>query len=107
MSENVIVPRPVWENVLHDLAFLKKAILPLAKGYKPTQWMSADEVQEYLNIGASRLKQLKASGMFRYQKPANGKTSEYWRKDIQDYKEGRIVLPPSNKKTAGGTAASL
>lgn len=98
MSDTVTIPRTVWENVLHDLSFIKKAIVPLAKGYKPTKWITAAEAMEMLEIGPSRLKQLRASGCIRYQKPATGNCTEYYRQDIIDYKQGHIVI--SSKKTA-------
>jgi hypothetical protein len=96
MSENVVIPRTVWENIVHKIEFIEKAIKPLAKGYKQSDWMSAEEVKEYLKIGDSRLKQLRASGQFRLQKPIGGRNIKYLRGDIEDYQEGRIVI--QNKK---------
>jgi len=100
MSDSVNIPRKVWENILHDLAFLKMTIVPLAKGYKPSDWMTSDEVKDFLKIGDGRLKQLRASGQFRLQKPANGRNIKYLRDDIEDYQEGRIILPSITKKAS-------
>jgi DNA relaxase NicK len=104
--ENVTIPRKVWENVLHDLDFLKKTVAPLARGYKPKQWMDESEVMETLKIGKSRLKQLRQSGAIRIQKPVNGNATEYWRKDIEDYKAGDIIIPTKKKATAVTAAIS-
>ena len=97
MSDYVMIPRSEWESLKHAVDFIKKAILPLAQGYKPGKWMSAEETMAELGIKESRLKQLRASGMIRYQKPASGKRIEYLRTDIEEYKQGRIVLPSIKK----------
>lgn len=104
MSDNVVIPAKVWQNVLNDLDFLKKVVGPLAKGAKPGKWMSAEEVLEELKIGKSRLKQLRQSGQIRCQKPVHGRVTEYWRADIEDYKQGNIIIP-SIKKAAALTTA--
>lgn len=99
-AENVIVPRIVWENVLHDLAFLKKVVLPLAKGYKAPQWMTQEEVLTELGIGKSRLKQIRQSGKIEIRKPVHGRATEYRRKDIEDYKNGDIIIETKKKAAA-------
>src|SRR5690349_13511357 len=100
--EVVQIPRAVWENMLHKLDFIEKAIKPLAAGYKPSKWMNAQEVMDCLEIGKERLKQLRASGQIRYQKPVSGRTIEYWRQDIESYKMGNIII--TTKKAAGNAA---
>ena len=95
MSDTVTIPRVVWENMMHDLAFIKKAILPLAKGYKAPAYMTTAEVLDALNIGKDRLKQIRASEQIRYRK--TGRNIEYLRKDIEAYQQGNIIIP-SNKK---------
>jgi hypothetical protein len=99
MSEYVAIPVKVWNNVLHDLEFIKKAILPLAKGYKAGKWMTEAEVMEYLQIGKSRLKQLRQSGKIDIQKPAHGRATEYLRSDIQDYKSGHLIIETKRKES--------
>jgi hypothetical protein len=96
MSDVVTIPRVVWENLNHKIDFLVKAIQPLAKGYKAGDYMTTEDTLSALGIGPSRLKQIRASGAIRYRK--FGKEIEYLTKDINDYKNGHIIIP--NSKTA-------
>lgn len=92
MSEMVAIPRSEWENLKHSIDFIKKVIQPLAKGYKADKWMTSTEVMEMLQIGSSRLKQLRQSGKIRFEKPATGRAVVYWREDIEDYRAGNIII---------------
>lgn len=104
MSDNVVIPAKVWQNLLNDLDYLKKVVTPLAKGHKASKWMTEEEVLEALKIGKRRLHQLRQSGQIRYNKPVHGWVKEYLRVDIEDYKQGNIIIP-SNKKAPALTEA--
>lgn len=96
MSEMTQVPTKVWMQVVSQLQFLTQTIQPLARGFKRSQWMTAEEIMspsdpQYLKIGRERLKQLRASGVIEWRK--GGKHIEYLRKDIEAYKNGDIRVP--------------
>jgi hypothetical protein len=100
MSEMIAVPRSEWMKLRQDLDFIVKAIVPLAKGFKRSEWMTTEEISdpldpEHLPIGPDRLKQIRASGRIRYRKV--GRRVEYLRKDIADYKDSKIIIPKKLK----------
>jgi len=103
MSDMISVPVDVWRKVLNDLEFLKRALVPLAKSYKPSRWMTAIDIMnpddpQHLKIGRERLKQLRYSGKIVCRKA--GRHIEYLREDIEAYKNGDIIISSAKRITS-------
>lgn len=90
------IPRAVRENLIRKIDFIEKTLRPLVKGYRPPTWISTEETMEALGIGKERLRQLRDSGKIRYNK--FGKKIEYYRRDIENYKQGNIIIPSAKRK---------
>ncbi|MFT3679473.1 MAG: helix-turn-helix domain-containing protein [Ferruginibacter sp.] len=84
MSETVTIPAIVWRNLLSDIKFLKEAIVPLAKGHKPSQWMFENEVMEVTGLSKSSLKSYRKKMVFNWS-TGTGRKIKYLRKDVEAF----------------------
>lgn len=80
----VTIPSSVWRQVVNDLAFLKKSILPLAKSHKPSQWIDEDEVISITGYSKKTIYNLRKNGTFNWS-TATGRKIKYLRKDVENY----------------------
>jgi hypothetical protein len=98
MSDTVTIPAIVWNQVLSDLTFLKKAILPLASNYKQPTWVSEKDAVEIIGVGARTLRALAKEGKINFSTNAKGRGYKYKRTDLENYAQNFTSLSKNELK---------
>jgi predicted DNA-binding transcriptional regulator AlpA len=81
---NITLTQNQWRKLQNDIAFLKEAILPLAKNFKKSTYMLESEVIEITGLSARSLRDKRAKGEFNFS-TASGRKIKYIRKEIEEY----------------------
>jgi hypothetical protein len=89
--EYVVVPAMTWRNLMSDVKFIKETILPLARNYKPSKWMSESEVIELTDLKSRRLLDLRKKGTFNWS-TGSGRKIKYLRVDVEAYINNNSTL---------------
>jgi uncharacterized protein YjhX (UPF0386 family) len=94
MSETVTIPEVVWRQILNDLSFMKKAILPLARSYKQATWVSEKEAVEIAGVGARTLRTLAKGGKLQFTVNAKKRDFHYKRVELESYRQNFTTQTP-------------
>lgn len=87
MSNYVTIPTTEWEQYKNDIAFIKKALLSIARGYKQPVWISEADAMEMTGKSERTLRELAKGGILEYATDAKGRNYKYKRTSIENYEQ--------------------